>query len=241
MKTQEQGLRRWGSRRLEFKHGEPAAEPRLEIFQGAVAGAEDDVAGRFVEVIEEGQHAALGGLGHQIAFLEPDGFVVGVEISVGQAGGDVVNAFEVDFRAVELGDAELGTAQHVVDEPARERRFADPRAAVDQDGHGSVLVRARLGDEGLEAARGGGRAEIAVADKIGGRAGDEFGGSCYHKFKRRWLRGNRREMKALFKLLLAASTALAVKRVKVHSRGSTFCRNNFKNLVGFSPGWLLHG
>ena len=165
--------------RLEFKHGEPAGEARLEIFQGAVAGAEDDVAGRFVEVIEEGQHAALGGLGHQIAFLEPDGFVVGIEIAVGQAGGDVVNAFEVDLRAVELGDAELGTAKHVVDEPARERRLSDARSAVDQDGHGSILVRARLGDEGLEAARGGGRAEIAVADKIGGGGGDEFGGSCH--------------------------------------------------------------
>src|SRR5208283_5104570 len=78
-----------------------------------------------------------------------------------------------------------GTAKHVVDEPARERRFSDPRAAVDQDGHGGVLVRARLGDEGLEAARGGGRAEIAVADKIGGGAGDEFGGSGVHKFNRR--------------------------------------------------------
>jgi len=159
---------------LEFKHGEPAAEARLEIFQGTVAGAEDDGAGRFVEVVQQGQQSALGGPGDKVAFLDPDRFVVGVEVAVGQASSHVLNPFEVDAGAVVFRDAEFGAAQHVVEEPASQAALPDAGTAVDQDGHGGVLVRTRLRDQSLDAARGGGRAEIAVADKVGDGAGNEF-------------------------------------------------------------------
>jgi hypothetical protein len=171
---------------LEFEHGEPAAEARLEILEGAVAGAEDDGAGGFVEVVEQSEHPNLRGLGHLVALFKPDGFIVGVEVAVGQAGGNVLDAVEVNLGAVEAGDAEFATAEDVVQEPAREGGFADTWAPVEQDGHGGVFVLARLGDQRFEAACRGGRAEIAVTDEVGGGGGDEFGGSGHRVYDLRF-------------------------------------------------------
>ena len=165
----QQGGDVFGGRRLDFIELEAGLEADHEVFDGAVAGADDGAT--IGQVIHEGEEPDLGDLRDGVGFLDPDDFVTAEQVAIPEGLGDLFDALDFNLGAVEFGGGPFGVGAQEGDEIFGEGTFADARVAIEEDLDGGVVVGLGVADGVLEDASDRGGAADKVVRALGGVEG----------------------------------------------------------------------